>query len=245
MEPFVGGGGMFCAAYAAGLAGTGSVLSDLNPHIIKLYKDTQAGRGPDIHKQLESYHEVFLAEHADGGNGSVFYYALRALWREGQQGSAEFITLKQLAFNGLWRESKKSGFNVPCAKYKRFIFPDLKDFQAWEKALEGITLVHGSFVDLEVPDGALVYSDPPYAGTFQAYTEEGFNNEDQLALVRKCAEWSEAGFSALSNSDCPELGDQVASLWPKSKSESIEITHSVAAKGSSRVKKQEKLYFSA
>lgn len=239
VEPFVGGGGMFCAAYEAGLTENGALLADINTNVIQLYHDVQTGKGAAIHQALEDLNELYME-----GDPSELYYRVREEWNSGEQDSVRFIFLKQLAFNGLWRENRKGGFNVPFGKYKRFAYPELEDFQAWEKALSGVQLWNTSFESVSVPYDALVYCDPPYAGTFTSYTKEGFNIETQKRLVMKCAEWGEAGFCALSNSDDADLASQVAELWPKSKSESIEITHTVSAKSTSRTKKQERLYLS-
>lgn len=57
-------------------------------------------------------------------------------------------------------------------------------------ACDNVELSHGSYVDLQVREGDLIYCDPPYAGTVQAYETNTFDSE---AFWRWCRECAEAG----------------------------------------------------
>ena len=242
VEPFVGGGGMFCAAYHAGLTANGALLNDLNPNIIRLYtqiKNSSTAELEIMHEGMETLAEQFKED------PSVIYYAQRDAWNAGIRTNIGFIFLKQTAFNGLWRENKSGGFNVPVGDYKSFSHPTIEALSAWREALSNVTVTHGPFTSVKPLKGALVYNDPPYAGTFNSYTKEGWSGADQIALVAKCAEWGEAGFCALSNSADEGLAKEVDELWPKHTGPvGIAIKHSVAASSAKRVAKKEMLYLS-
>jgi len=48
--------------------------------------------------------------------------------------------------------------------------------------LKGIVIKNESYVDLQIPDGSVVYCDPPYANTTKY--KDGFNHELFWAWVR-------------------------------------------------------------
>jgi len=50
--------------------------------------------------------------------------------------------------------------------------------------LQGITFVHGDYTDLVIPDGSIVYCDPPYSGT-TPYNDTAWDVEDFWNWVRK------------------------------------------------------------
>ena len=64
--------------------------------------------------------------------------------------------------------------------------------------------------------GDVVYLDPPYVGTFDGYTSDGFNNEQQDRLLTMASGWTAdgvAGAVLMTRSFVPEMttGMQTAS----------------------------------
>lgn len=105
-----------------------------------------------------------------------------------------FMILQACSFNGLWRESVKSGYNVPFGletkKGKRSA-PHL-NFEAMEEAAKllsanQVRVQCADFAETitQVSEGDLVYADPPYLGTHSAYSSAGFGlkEHEHLALL--------------------------------------------------------------
>jgi DNA adenine methylase len=84
------------------------------------------------------------------------------------------------------------------------LFPNREKFQDAHEALQGSKLCAGDFAQTvrEMRRGDLGYFDPPYVGTYDDYTPEGFSDADQFQLAEMLREQSRRGVTVMiSNSD--------------------------------------------
>ena len=124
------------------------------------------------------------------------------------------MILQACSFNGLWRESAKSGYNVPFGletKNGKRSAPHL-NFAVLAEAAELLSAnqVRVQCVDFaetvaQAGEGDLVYADPPYLGTHSAYSATGFNLEEHNRLFDALAAATARGASCwVSGSTCRE-----------------------------------------
>ena len=168
VEPFVGG-----MAVALGLCPESAILNDSNPHLINFYRWLQKGFVSEI--CMENNQELFYKHRA----------RFNQLIREGQQDTKEaaelFYYLNRTCYNGLCRFNSKGEFNVPFGKYRTINY--VRDFLAYEAALDGWQLSVGDFCTLQVDAEDFIYADPPYDVEFTTYSPGGFDWDDQVRLA--------------------------------------------------------------
>lgn len=227
-EPFVGGGAMFFH-----LSPERAVLSDLNARLVNCYVQVR----DNVREVIED-----LTRHSNN-HSQDHYYNVRYLLNDGFYkekevlGASAFIYLNKTGFNGLYRENKKGGFNVPFGHRERFCVDTHKLLEA-SKSLQGVGLEHCSFtsVDAEAKAGDFVYLDPPYVDTFNGYTGEGFGGAMQLSLSCMFEQIAQRGVHVmLSNSDTPWVRD----LYANWRIEPLLARRSVSSKASGRGKSPE------
>ena len=105
--------------------------------------------------------------------------------------AALMIFLNKTCFNGLYRVNKKGLFNVPMGAYKNPMICDENNLKAVSEKLQRVTIVCGDYrksADF-IDENTFVYFDPPYrpitdTASFTAYTENLFNDEEQIELAR-------------------------------------------------------------
>lgn len=126
--------------------------------------------------------------------------------------AARIIYLNKTCFNGLYRVNSAGQINTPYGRYKN---PKILDEEAILALIaylaEDISITCGDYsaVLKDLPEGAVVYLDPPYmplsaTASFTGYTEGGFNYLEQVRLRDECRALSAAGVTFLqSNSDTP------------------------------------------
>ena len=199
-EPFVGGGAVLFALANRG-AYKKAVINDMNKELITAYAALATGRVQAVIDLLKTY-----------PNEEDFYYEMRSKRFEClsvEEQAARFIYLNHTCFNGLYRVSKKSGFNSPYGFYVEPKTCNEKNLKSVADALQ--------FVDIDCQDfepavqnakqGDFVYFDPPYipqseTSNFTAYTMEGFGPADHERLALTFRELADRGVSVLlSNSD--------------------------------------------
>ena len=105
--------------------------------------------------------------------------------------AALMIFLNKTCFNGLYRVNKKGLFNVPMGAYKNPMICDERNLRAVSKKLQNVTIVCGDYrKSLDFIDNkTFVYFDPPYrpitdTASFTAYTENLFNDDEQIELAK-------------------------------------------------------------
>ena len=182
---FVGGG-----ADAFGLAPARAIINDINPHLMNFYTWVQSG--------VSLHHTTVSTE-----NTVQSYAHNRCLFnRMIEQGTSQtptaamlFYYLNKAGYNGLCRFNRKGLYNVPYGKYDKLRFlpyPEGKrtlTFSHYSSAMHGWSLSNSDFAEVDFPDGAAVYADPPYDDGFTNYSAGGFSWDDQVRLVKFLADY--------------------------------------------------------
>lgn len=239
VEPFVGGG-----AIALGLNPTiPKILSDANTCLIDAWLCVQRVPGA-VAAELQALYAREGSKNA--WERATTYLAVRDELNEMIHSSrtmwpargARFLYLNARAFNGLWRTNRSGEFNVPWGKYESPRELTLDDLRVYTIALAKVTIkkqsAFATLADLVARgdlSGTVIYADPPYDGTFDGYTADGFEDTMQAALadgLYSCAERGAKIFA--SNADTP----RVRELYGWAEIEALDERHSVGAKADRR-----------
>ncbi|GDX82572.1 site-specific DNA-methyltransferase [Deltaproteobacteria bacterium] len=181
-EPFVGGGALFFELHRQGALRDGAVLSDKNPNLVEVWQTVREDVGALVER---------LA-HLKARHNEEHYYAVRAEVPADRLGrAARIIYLNKTCFNGLYRENRRGGFNVPFGRYSDPPILDEENLRACSIALQDVELRSQGFEEAAraVRSGDFVYFDPPYVpvsktSVFTAYQKGGFGEADQRRLAQ-------------------------------------------------------------
>jgi DNA adenine methylase len=220
IEPFVGSGAVFFDLLNTGrLEGRRATLADVNPDLIGCYLAVR----DDVEEVIREL-QALAREHTRRGND--FYYVVRhrfnvlrgagrlpALYTSDM--AAMLVYLNRTGFNGLFRQNRDGGFNVPAGRYLNPRICDPDHLRSVADALQhhDVTIELGSFdaTLAEAGPGDFVYCDPPYAplsrtASFAHYTAGGFTAEDQERLQQSVITAARRGATVLvSNSSAPQI----------------------------------------
>ena len=223
-EPFFGGGAVFFD-----LEPTGGTINDTNPRLVNFYRQVR-DRPEALIEQLHEFDDPesdpdpgldCADEDWRGGEVEQYYYQQRARfnarpyaddWSGDDEDllveAALLLYLNRTCYNGLYRENADGGFNVPVGRYANPDWVQRDRIRRASDALAAATIRNGDFgyvLDAAEP-GDLVYFDPPYepmsaTASFNEYSADGFDREDQQRLLDVAGELDEAGvWVVLSNS---------------------------------------------
>ena len=123
--------------------------------------------------------------------------------------AALMIFLNRTCFNGLFRVNRKGLFNVPMGSYKNPIICDEENLRNVSKKLQNVTIICGDYRESSefIDERTFVYLDPPYrpitdTASFTAYTENLFNDKEQIELAKFVDAMDKKGAKiVVSNSD--------------------------------------------
>lgn len=213
-EPFVGGGAVLfdiLSKYDVEAV----YVSDINAELINTYRIIR-----DDIDELVAMLMVMKNEFVpmDTEHRKIYYMAKRerfnALKVNGNDGvniekAALMIFLNKTCFNGLFRVNKRGLFNVPVGSYKNPMICDEENLRAVSEKLQNVRIVCGDYREAAVfiDENTFVYLAPPYrpitdTANFTAYTENLFNDEEQIELARFVDDMHRKGAKiVISNSD--------------------------------------------
>lgn len=236
-EPFLGGGsillGLLSLIEYGKIEVRGNIYaSDLNEHLINLYKNVQnraselVDEVDEIVKQYNAIQGNYVDRDAKTLEDSLtskesYYFWIRRQFNEckrknGVKSSAMLIFLNKTCFRGVYREGP-NGFNVPFGNYKNPSIIDRHSILRISKLIQRVTFKKSSYVDAikNIKEGDFVYLDPPYASSkktsFVSYTYNGFTENDQLVLFEECHRLSNIGVNfVMSNADVPIVREHLS-----------------------------------
>ena len=228
VEPFLGGGAIALALPTA----LPKVLGDANPRLVDVWVAIQRHSALTLRalRRLETWPESEWRYYTVRDNFNRMIGVPMIGWPER---AAHFLWLNARCFNGLWRTNARGLFNVPWGKYEKPRVID--DLELYAPALRLATISHGGFADtLERGAGVrplAVFADPPYDGTFDGYTAEGFSDDAQRRLAAQLDAIAGTGAAVwATNSDTP----LVRRIYDWAQIEAIDERHSVGATGERR-----------
>ncbi|HEY9685352.1 MAG TPA: Dam family site-specific DNA-(adenine-N6)-methyltransferase [Coleofasciculaceae cyanobacterium] len=198
IEPFAGSAAVFLNTnYQSAL------LSDINPHLIELYRYLKKDGN-----QFIGYCSTFFVPET---NNPETYYQFREIFNstgDMRLKSALFLYFNRHGYNGLCRYNAKGEFNVPFGRYTKPYFPreEMADFhlkiQSAELACQDFTTSMKT-----ARPGDVIYCDPPYVpltatANFTGYSRGGFGPEEQQQLADLAGTLAKKGVTVvISNHD--------------------------------------------
>lgn len=238
-EPFFGGGAVFFS-----LAPIAARINDVNKALVSAYTNVR-----DNVEAVINALEILEAEYLklEPTERQEYYYERRTEYNEEPHDTinktALLIFLNKTCFNGLYRENRKGGFNVPHARYANPTICDEATLKATSAALKFVEMSTGSFENAikEAKEGDFVYFDPPYhpltpTSSFTSYSVDDFTEADQIRLKAVFDELTKKGVKvAMSNSWTPFIRD----LYKEYRQVEIMANRAINAVGSKRGKVSE------
>ncbi len=206
-EPFIGGGAVFFA-----LNPKKAHINDVNKTLVQTYKNIKDNVG-ELIKSLRKIEKDFISKNTE--ERKEFYYSIRekynSLPADDFKKSLYFLFLNKTAFNGVYRENSKGGFNVPMGSYTNPKIVDEENLKLVSEMLSHTKITSGSFADAvkNAKAGDFVYFDPPYhplseTSSFTSYSKDSFSKDDQIKLRDLFIELDKKGvYVMLSNSSAP------------------------------------------
>lgn len=212
-EPFIGGGAVLFEILST-FNLSEIYISDINEDLITTYQVVR-DKPEELISHLKEWETAYrpLSEE----KRKEYYYDARTRFNRirinNDPGNVElaslFIFLNRTCFNGLYRVSPKTGFNVPMGGYKNPKILNEENLRNISEALKTVEIVHGSFEDSEpfIDSNTFVYFDPPYrplseTSSFTSYAETDFTDNDQKSLATYFRHLDKKGAKLLlSNSD--------------------------------------------
>lgn len=236
VEPFAGSGSVFL-----GTNYKSYLLCDTNADLINMFNHIKNG---DTMKEFVSLASDFFSGKYTNEKS---YYELRNLFNETTQGkvlrSALFLYLNKHAFNGLCRYNKKGKFNVPYAKLIITPYFPLEEIEFFHKKAATAEFKHLDFTECFklVRPGDSIYCDPPYVPMTKnhgvvSYSIGDFTDEHQKLLVDlSINSLNIVNKVVISNHST----DFTREIYNKSIIHEIDVSRSIASKGTSRGKVKE------
>lgn len=218
-EPFVGGGAvLFDVLSKFDLEAV--YISDANAELINAYRVIRDSVD-ELLVMLSAMQREFVP--SDTEKRKAYYLARRARFNElkisgdesaSVEKAALMIFLNKTCFNGLYRVNRKGEFNVPMGSYKNPLICDEENLRAVSEKLQNVTIVLGDFREAAdfIDANTFVYCDPPYrpltdTASFTAYTENLFNDEDQIVLANFVEAMHRKGARILVSNSDPKNAD--------------------------------------
>ena len=260
IEPFMGGGAVLFSI-SSKYNFNKIVINDINSELILTYKVIKEHPEKLIsilymlqekYNQLESLEvkqEVFYSvrEKFNNVKGNINYENID---EKAIEHAAHMIFLNKSCFNGLYRENKKGGFNVPFGKKEKLNCYDKENIMAVSEKLKNAIILNGDFEKVMdyVNNHTFVYMDPPYrplnaTSNFNDYSKEPFNDETQIRLSKFYKELSEKGARVMESNSDPKNTDEndefFDELYSDYNVERIYAARSINSKGTGRGKVSE------
>lgn len=256
-EPFVGGGAvLFDILSKYDLKEV--YISDINAELINAYKIIR----DDIEELIELLSKMQSTYiHMDTEHRKEYYLKRRERFNDikvnGDESmniekAALMIYLNKTCFNGLYRVNKKGLFNVPMGAYKNPTICDTDNLRAVSENLQNVQIVCRDYRDAAkfIDSHTFVYFDPPYrpitdTASFTAYTENQFNDEEQIELAKFVESMNAKGAKLLvSNSDPQNLNTEdnfFDAIYSAYKIKRVEATRMINCNSEARGKIKELL----
>ena len=256
-EPFVGGGAvLFDILSKYDLKAI--YISDINAELINTYRIIRDDIDELIDMLTVMQSEFFPM---DTENRKVYYLAKRERFNDLKVNGNENINIEKAAlmiflnktcFNGLFRVNKKGLFNVPMGSYKNPMICDEENLRAVSEKLQSVTIVCGDYRESAdfIDANTFVYFDPPYrpitdTASFTAYTENLFNDEEQIELAKFVDDMHRKGAKVvISNSDPKNSNtedDFFDNIYSSHKIKRVEATRMINCNSEARGKIKELL----
>lgn len=255
-EPFVGGGALLFALLNE-YSFDEVYICDNNKELINAYSVIKSHCGELIEILTNMQNEYCSFESNE--KKQCYYYEQRDRFNSLVLGNetcvekaALFIFINKTCFNGLYRVNRKGGFNVPFGKHENPTICDTDNLLKISEILQNVSIKSCDYHDVLnfADENTFVYIDPPYrplnaTSGFTSYTEDQFNDKNQIELAEMYKELSDMGVKVmLSNSDphnVDESDNFFDDLYANFSILRVEASRMINSKASSRGKVKELL----
>jgi len=212
-EPFVGGGALLFALLSE-FSFEEIYICDNNKELINAYsviKDCCEELIKELSEMQSQYYSCSGIEEKE-----TYYYEQRDRYNALSlnddtfiEKAALFIFLNKTCFNGLYRVNRKGSYNVPFGKHSTPTICDAENLMKISDAIQKVIMRSCDYHDVLnfADENTFVYIDPPYrplnaTSGFTSYTEDQFNDQNQIELAEMYKALSNMGSKVmLSNSD--------------------------------------------
>ncbi len=211
IEPFVGGGAVLFWILKNNKSIKRAIINDINQDLITAYK-TIRDNPNELILELQIIQNIYYS--IDNEDDRCEFFILKRERFNCKnlseiENTSLFIFLNRTCFNGLYRVNSKGLFNVPFGKYTQPTICDEKTILADREILQKVEIVCGDFEQTlqYATQDSFFYIDPPYkplsnTSSFNSYSKEVFDDEEQIRLKKFCDNISLSGSNfILSNSD--------------------------------------------
>lgn len=184
------------------------VLCDVNDELIHLYQAVKTNptgvatfiRAMALRYNISSEQHLLYKE----------WVTERNLERQRDvKSAARTVVINRSCFNGLFRVNSKGDFNTPWGKRDKILTQPLVSAVVETAALltrSDAALVSGQYDSWGTPNpGDVIYLDPPYDGTFSAYSSRKWTEADLQALAAYAKRAARFAQVFVSNSDTPAV----------------------------------------
>lgn len=213
-EPFVGGGAVLFSVLSK-YNPEQIYISDINAELINTYISIRE-HVEEVIELLNKYQNEYVPLETE--DRKSYYMAKRERFNDLKVNGNETVNIEKAAlmifinktcFNGLYRVNRKGLFNVPMGAYKNPLICDEKNLCAVSEKLQNVKIVCGDYRKSAefIDKHTFVYFDPPYrplteTASFTAYTENLFNDKEQIELAEFVESMHKKGAKiVVSNSD--------------------------------------------
>lgn len=253
VEPFIGGGSVLLHLLETCSNMKYAIVNDLNSELINCYK-VVADDAMYSQFKIELYR--IQEDYNNCTDKKSFYDDIRKKYNDWMlsekddslhlMGAVYFVFLNKCGFNGLYRVSKKSGYNVPWGQKDYLNIADFDNLDHVHMLLsEKVVFLQGdykgtSFVNTLAKvdkQDVLFYLDPPYkpissTSAFTSYTTEGFNDKSQEELKDFCVSIDEQGGYFLMSNSC--VGDYFDKLYDGYTIKTVKAKRNINSDGTKR-----------
>ena len=224
-EPFVGGGAvLFDILNHYELEAV--YMSDINAELINAYRMI-SNRIDEVVELLSTMQNEYVP--MEERNRKIYYLAKRSQFNDLKiscdekiniEKAALMIFLNKTCFNGLYRVNRKGQFNVPIGAYKNPLICDETNLRVISEKLKKVIMVCGDYrksADF-IDQNTFVYIDPPYrpltnTANFTAYTENAFNDKEQIKLAQFVGEMDQKKARIVVSNSEPKNSDLEADFF--------------------------------
>ncbi len=165
------------------------IANDYNEDIINIYQQIKINL-VDFVSVVEEFDVNYIAMSYD--QRKLFYYEERN--RHGYESLSDIeragllFSLLKTSFNGIWQNNQNTNnrFGTPfgLGNETDSIY-DKSLVNKFHKFAQNITFLHGDFEQVKqfVIKDSYLYLDPPYRDTDTKYTNDGFDDDDQIRMI--------------------------------------------------------------
>jgi len=222
-EPFVGGGAVLFDVLS-NYEVSDIYISDINRELIITYK-TICNKIDVLTSHLKYLEKEYLSVTGDERKELYYHYrtrfnSLKVMQDESPEIAALFIALNRTCFNGLYRVNSKGEYNVPQGSYKNPRICDEENLVAISQKLQKVRIICGDYRESEdfIDNNTFAYFDPPYrplseSSSFTSYTQNGFDDHEQVELARFIDIMSERGAYVVASNSDPKNTDEKDSFF--------------------------------